>query len=270
MRKSSNNPTLDSELFSVKIKIAKANSVKHPFLSTKHFLSLAVSDDPKKDPILKQVIPSESERIYNRKFVEDPLNEKQFSPLPKLIHRYKDRALILCTNKCFIHCRFCFRKRIWKNNCPTWKISETEFEKIEKYVSNDIRIRELILSGGDPLTMPDEKIFRMLSKIDRIPHVNVIRIATRALSAEPSRVNARFVRALKHSSKKIWFMSHFNHPAELSKATKEAIRGLSDSGIPVLNQTVLLKGINDNPEILSELFRNLVSLKAIPHYLFHV
>ena len=174
MRKSSNNPTLDSELFSVKIKIAKANSVKHPFLSTKHFLSLAVSDDPKKDPILKQVIPSESERIYNRKFVEDPLNEKQFSPLPKLIHRYKDRALILCTNKCFIHCRFCFRKRIWKNNCPTWKISETEFEKIEKYVSNDIRIRELILSGGDPLTMPDEKIFRMLSKIDRIPHVNVI------------------------------------------------------------------------------------------------
>jgi lysine 2,3-aminomutase len=245
-------------------------SEKYPPLVTKHFLSLAIDKNPEKDPILIQVAPSPAEDIMVHGFNEDPQDEKRFSPLPKLVWRYKDRALILCTNNCFIHCRFCFRKRLWARKHESWRITSSEFAKIANHVRKNPVIKEAILSGGDPLTLRDKDIFRMISKLDEIDSLNVIRIGTRALSAMPSRLAPQFIKGLMDCSDKIWFMTHFNHPAELSSDTELAIRRLTKAGIPVLTQTVLLKGVNDDVDVLSILFRRLVALKAKPHYLFHV
>lgn len=251
-------------------KIAKLYSSDKTFLATSHFLSLALSANPILDPILKQVLPADDENIEDKHFIDDPLCEDKFSPLPHLVRRYKDRALIHCTNRCFIHCRFCFRKRFWFSNSNLWNLKKSEFVKIAKYISSEPQIKEVILSGGDPLCLDDDEIFYFVEKIDRINSVEVIRLASRALSAYPARITAKFAKGLKMRSQKIWFMSHFNHPAELSDAAKIAISHLIYNGIPILNQTVLLRGINDNFATLSDLFRGLVSVKVKPHYLFHV
>jgi len=238
------------------------------FLATRHFLSLAESGDPDCDPILRQVVPTQQEEVAGTAFVQDPLSEKKFSPLPRLVRRYEDRALILCTNKCFIHCRFCFRKRLWSQ--PPWTIGRREFAKIAEFIGRDHKIKEAILSGGDSLCLDDGWLLEMIGRLDSIGSLDVIRLATRALSAEPSRFSAGFVRRLRKHSGKLWLMSHFNHRAELSDLAKIAIGRLVDSGIPVLNQTVLLKGVNDDVGTLSSLFRALVAVKVRPHYLFHV
>lgn len=247
--------------------------LKHPgrsFLATRHFLSLAESGDPECDPILRQVVPTPQEEVAGPAFVQDPLFEEKFSPLPRLVRRYEDRALILCTSRCFVHCRFCFRKRLWSSGRPPWTIGRGEFARIAGFIGHDHKIKEAILSGGDPLRIGDGWLLEMIGQLDGIGSLDVIRLATRALSAEPSRFGAGFVKRLRKRSGKLWLMSHFNHPAELSDVAKIAIGRLVDSGIPVLNQTVLLKGVNDDIGTLSSLFRALVAVKVRPHYLFHV
>ena len=167
------------------------------FLATNHFLSLSRGYPPEKDPILRQVIPAADENDYDSRFVEDPLCEERFSPIPRLVRRYKDRALIHCTNRCFIHCRFCFRKRFWISGSDNWNITKTEFAKIAGYISSQHEIREVILSGGDPLCLDNKEIFHFVGGLDKIRTVDVIRLATRALSANPNRVSAKFVRELR-------------------------------------------------------------------------
>jgi len=253
-------------------KLVNKSSVDTPVV-TEHFLNLGLNA---KNPlyangILKQVIPGPEESIEEENdFVDDPLCEEKFSPLPKLIHHYRDRALILCTDRCFIRCRFCFRKRFWYADKRDWIIGADEFAKIANYIQERAYIKDVILSGGDPLCMPDKKIFEMVDALDSIESIDVIRIASRCLSAEPSRITYSFAKNIARLSEKVWFISHFNHPAELCDLAKTAISYLRKNGIPILSQTVLLRGINDDASVLADLFRKLVALKVKPHYLFHV
>ncbi len=237
-------------------------------MASPHYLSLAGSSDADKDPILMQVMPSRKELRSNKKMTADPQDEKRFMPLLKLVRRYADRAVILCSNECFIHCRFCFRKRLWAKENKKWKISDEEFAKIAGYLRKNSEIKEAILSGGDPLTLADRELRRLISALDNIESIDVIRIGSRVLTANPARLTNK-VLDIFSSSRKIWFMSHFNHYLEISSETEKKIRNLNAAGVLILNHTVLLKGINDSPEVLEKLFRKLVALKVKPHYLFH-
>jgi lysine 2,3-aminomutase len=249
------------------VKIPSDIQKKYPFLTSKHFLSLAKNAGRgNSNPILAQVMPSKKELIRDPRLKPDPHDELFFFPLPKLLRRYHDRALILCTNNCFMHCRFCFRKRLW--NDKKWDISDAELAKICSYLRKHPEIKEVILSGGDPITLEKNKLFRIISEIDLIKSVDVIRIGSRVLSAYPATINKNFVKKMSSISQKLWFMTHFNHALELSAVGINAIKLLNTAGIPLLNQTVLLKGVNDNVDSLASLFRKLVSLRVKPHYLF--
>ena len=189
-------------------------------------------------------------------------------PVANLIHRYRDRVVLLVTNKCAVHCRFCFRKRKWKNGNSAGDINDDNLQEACKYISTHGGIREVLVSGGDPLMLPTGRLKTILASISKIKHVDAIRIGTRMPAVLPMRIDRPLVNMLS-AVRGLWLMTHFNHPAELTKESEEACLALVKAGIPLLNQTVLLKGVNDNTQVLEELFRGLVKMKVKPHYLFH-
>jgi len=229
-----------------------------------HFRSLIREEG---DPIWKQCMPSPEELSdFQNVLPEDGLGEGAHSPCARLIRHYEDRALLLATNRCFTLCRFCFRKRLWKE--PSFVISPEELDEVISYLKAHPEIHELLLSGGDPLTLSDDALAGILEKLSALPSIGVIRVCSRAPAFEPSRITEAFADRLG-SFEKTWFVTHFNHPRELCAESLEACRKIRARGIPVLNQTVLLKGINDDPAVLAELFRTLADNRIKPHYLFH-
>lgn len=236
----------------------------YPAKVSKHFAAIIESEN---DPIWKQCMPSPKELENPRGLHEDGLAEESQSPVPRLIHRYKDRALILTTNSCFTHCRFCFRKRLWKEK--PYVISDSELGKIVKYLTSHTEIKDVLLSGGDPLTISAERLLKIVKTVTSLKSVETVRICSRALAFEPECISASFARGLG-KAEKVWFMAHFNHPRELTPETVKACRRLQRNSIPILSQTVLLSGVNDEPRTLMELFRSLAGIKVKPHYLFHV
>ena len=239
----------------------------YPFLASGYYLRL-IGEDRKNDPVFKQCFPDARELHRKKELSEDPLAEEMQMPVANLIHRYKDRVVLLVTNKCAVHCRFCFRKRKWKNGNIAGDMDDDNLEEACKYISMHAGIREVLVSGGDPLMLPTPKLKKILESISKIKTVAAIRIGTRMPAVLPTRIDRRLVNMLS-DVRGLWIMTHFNHPSELTRESEEACLALVKAGIPLLNQTVLLKGVNDSAEVLEELFRGLVKMKVKPHYLFH-
>ena len=200
---------------------------------------------------------------------DDGLGEIAQMPVPKFIRRYTDRAVLLCTDKCFVHCRFCFRKRQWRSDAPPMILSDAELDAVCNWLDQNHEVTDILLSGGDIMTLPDDKVISIAARLRSAGNVSSVRICSRAPAVEPSRITDHIAEKLSEIEG-LWFVTHFNHPDELTPEAHEACRKLIRKGIPVLDQTVLLAGINDDPETLRTLFKTLVSWRVKPHYLFHV
>ncbi|MEL4105796.1 lysine 2,3-aminomutase [Oscillospiraceae bacterium WX1] len=238
---------------------------KFPLSITPYYLSLIDKKDLKNDPIYKQAFPNPSELIIQKHEMADPLAEEKDSPVPGLTHRYPDRVLLHVSNICSMYCRHCTRKR---------KVGDVENipdrESIMKaidYIRNTPRVRDVLLSGGDPLMLPDDFIDWILSEIKKIEHVEVIRIGTRMPVVLPYRITDELVNMLKKHHP-IWINTHFNHPKEITASSKAALKKLADAGIPLGNQSVLLAGVNDCPIIMKKLVHTLVKNRVRPYYLY--
>ncbi|MCS7206221.1 MAG: KamA family radical SAM protein [Leptospiraceae bacterium] len=236
---------------------------KFRFKVTRYYLNLANIHDPK-CPILNQILPKKEE-IDDQVFVSfDPLREEEFSPIPNLIHKYPDRVLWYVSHHCAVYCRFCTRKRKVSN--PRSNYFKTNFETILNYIENHKEIKEVILSGGDPLSLSDQWLFRILKHLKNIPHLYSIRIHTRMLATLPQRFTKKFA-LLGRKFYPLTIVSHFNHPRELTQLVYQKVKLLRMNGFLILNQSVLLKDINDQYEILEELVLKLISFGIKPYYL---
>lgn len=213
----------------------------------------------------RQIVPDIVELSkHNQACPEDPIMEDAFSPVPNLTHRYRDRVLFLVSDQCPVLCRFCTRKRKVGSSL---EISRESMENCLGYIREHQEVRDVLLSGGDPLLLEDAALSDILEELRKIPHVEVIRIGTRVLSALPQRVDEALAGMLSRFHP-LFVHAHFNHPAELTPESSEACRILADAGISLGSQTVLLSGINDDADTLEVLFRSLLSLRVRPYYLF--
>ena len=227
---------------------------------TPYYLSLIKY---KGDAIYKQVIPDKKEMTDEYSF-EDPLSEDEFSPVTNIVHRYPDRCLFLINHVCASYCRFCTRKR--KVGDPN-KISLKYIDEGIEYINNHPEIRDIILSGGDPLLLIDDRLEFILQKLRRIKHVEIIRIGTRVPCFLPHRITNNLVKMLKKYHP-LYMNVHFNHPDELTPFAIKALEKLANAGIPLGNQTVLLKGVNDNPEVMKKLMQKLLLARVRPYYIY--
>lgn len=215
-------------------------------------------------PLWKQAVPDAAE-LLDPVCIKDPLNEENLSPVPNLVHKYPDRVLFLVSNQCAMYCRFCTRKR--KVGTDKMVISPQTIAAGLDYIRHHPQVREVLLSGGDPLLLPDSQIEHLLSELRAIPSVKVIRIGTRVPCTLPMRVTPELVAILKKYHP-LYINTHFNHPAEITPESSAACTMLADAGIPLGCQTVLLKGVNDSPEIMRELLLKLLEIRVKPYYLF--
>ncbi len=216
------------------------------------------------DPLWKQAVPDLLE-LQDSTCVPDPLCEEQLSPVQNLVHKYPDRVLLLVANECAMYCRFCTRKRIV--GTPLMAISDSAIEEGIDYIRRTPQIREVLLSGGDPLLLSDSRIDSILSRLHAIPHLDLIRIGSRVPCTLPMRITNELLTILKKYHP-LYINTHFNHPTELTLEASAACNFLADAGIPLGCQTVLLKGINDNANTLKELFLGLLRMRVKPYYLF--
>lgn len=215
------------------------------------------------DPIWMQSVPDKIE-LEDMDGLEDPLNEDMMSPVPNITHRYPDRCLFLVTSQCGMYCRFCTRKR---KVGDSGKISMKELESAFNYIEQHTEIRDVILSGGDPLMLTDVMLEKILSRLREIKHVEIIRLGTKMPCVLPQRITPNLVDMLKKYHP-IYINTHFNHPWEITPESTKACTMLADAGCPVQNQAVLMKGVNDNADILKELFQKLLKIRVKPYYLF--
>lgn len=240
-------------------------SPAYPFAVTPYYLSL-IDPESKEDPIALQCLPREEELRHSPGVGEDPLNEEGSMPVPGLIRRYADRCLLLATGECAVLCRHCNRKRNWKarRKRMTWR----EFDAAAAFIEGDRSIREVILSGGDPLTLDRGSLRRILQTLKAIPHVRMLRIGTRIPAVLPMAVDGGLLELLREF-RPLWIATQFNHPRELTAEAAAACTALLERGIPVVNQSVLLRGVNDVPEVMRDLLYGLVEAGVKPYYLFH-
>lgn len=232
--------------------------------STPYYASLA-SRTNVNDPVRKMILPHASELSPDGQQVKDPLGENAHSPLERIVHRYPDRVLFLVTDFCSVYCRYCLRKHFTGQEQSF--IGQSDYLKAIEYIKKSPGVREVILSGGDPLTLSHDRLERLLTDLRAIEHVEIIRVGSRMPVVCPMRITVDLAKLLRKFAP-VYFMTHFNHPAELTKASAEAIGLLVDHGIPVFNQMVLLKGVNNHPAIVQALSRRLLYLRAKPYYMF--
>jgi lysine 2,3-aminomutase len=215
-------------------------------------------------PIRRQVVPHADEAREVPGDLRDPLGEEANEVAPHLVQRYPDRALLLATDRCSVYCRFCTRSRMVGNGGGTRSLAA--LEPAFAYLAAHPEVQEVIISGGDPLVMKSERIAALLARLAALPHIGDVRVASRTPVALPQRIDAELCRALRtHPS--VWLMTHFNHPRELTDEARRACAMLVDHGIPVMNHTVLLAGVNDDASTLEALFRGLVRTRVRPYYL---
>jgi lysine 2,3-aminomutase len=215
------------------------------------------------DPIWLQAVPDEVE-LYDIDAAEDPLNEDEMSPVPNITHRYPDRALFLTTSQCGLYCRFCTRKRKVGDSS---KINMRELEAAFQYLEQHTEINDVILSGGDPLMLTDAMLEKVLARLRQIPHIQIIRLGTKMPCVLPQRVTPELCEMIKKYHP-IYVNTHFNHPWEITEESKKACEMLVDAGVPVGCQTVLLKGVNDDPEVMKELMKKLLAIRVRPYYIY--
>jgi lysine 2,3-aminomutase len=233
-----------------------------------YYFSLIDPDDPF-DPIRLQSVPSPLEAVNQSGYeLEDPLEEDKDSPVPGLTHRYPDRALLITTPNCSMYCRYCTRKRATLTR-GGWEGISADDERMIDYVRRTESIRDVIVSGGDPLTLPVGKLRYYLENLKAIDHVDVIRIGTRVPVTLPQRLFDQELIDLLASAEKVYIQTHFNHPREITPEAARVVKALLKAGMPVNNHSVLLKGVNDDLGTMRELLRGLLRIKARPYYLFH-
>lgn len=231
---------------------------------TPHYLSL-VDTGNLNDAIRKQAIPSNSELIRSEAELADPLHEDGDSPVPGLTHRYPDRVLLLVTDQCSMYCRHCTRRRFAGQN-DTSLPKNLVFEAIE-YIKRTPEIRDVLISGGDPLLLSDDRLEEILSELRKIPHVEIIRIGSRVPVVMPQRITPELCNMI-NKYHPVWLNTHFNHPQEMSEASKKAVSMLANAGIPLGNQSVLLAGVNDCVHVMKELVHVLVKNRIRPYYIY--
>ncbi len=235
-----------------------------PLSITPYYLSLISASDPDQ-PLRKSVIPTVNEWVKMPCESDDPLGEDHQSPVPGLVHRYPDRVLFLLLDFCSTYCRYCTRSRVVGHGGI--HAGRTRWEKAIAYIENNPAIRDVLLSGGDPLTLSDDRLEWVLSRLRRIPHVEIIRIGTKVPAVLPQRITPKLVKMLKRYHP-LWMSLHFTHPDECTPETHRACTMLADAGIPLGSQTVLLKGINDNIETMKGLMHGLMKMRVRPYYLY--
>ena len=238
---------------------------KFPMSVTPYYLSLIDADNYANDPIFMQSFPNPEELKIERHDMSDPLHEEKDSPAPCITHRYPDRVLFHISNTCSMYCRHCTRKR--KVGDVDSVPSRADLEKGLEYIRNTPQIRDVLLSGGDPFMLSDEKLDWILTKVREIPHVEVVRIGTRMPVVLPYRVTDALVNMLKKHHP-LWINTHFNHPREITESSRKALRKLADAGIPLGNQSVLLAGVNDCQRLIKTLNQKLVKNRVRPYYLY--
>ncbi len=231
---------------------------------TPYFISLIDPDDPD-DPIRKQVVPTSAELVPFTAMMEDSLAEDRHSPVPGLVHRYPDRVLMLVTTQCASYCRYCTRSRIVGD--PSATFSRAEFELQIEYLKRTPQVRDVLLSGGDPLVLAPRILEEILSRLREIPHIEIVRIGSRVPVFLPMRVTAELTDMLQKYHP-LWLNIHVNHPNEITLELAEACDRLTRAGIPLGNQAVLLAGVNDNVHIQRQLVHDLVRIRVRPYYLY--
>ena len=231
------------------------------FRVSKYYYSLIRE---KGDPIYRQCIPDPAELEGNADLMDDPLAEERHSPAPNLVQRYPDRCLLLVSNECATYCRFCTRKRKF-GACGG--IDTSNLEPAFQYIETHAELRDVLVSGGDPFLLTDERLGEILRRLRAIPHVEIIRIGTRTPCTLPERITLKLARTLKQFHP-LYVHVHFEHPDELTPAAVKALARLADSGIPLGCQTVLLKGVNDDPKVMKALMHKLLQARVRPYYIF--
>ena len=243
----------------------KKITAKFPMSITPYYLSLINTEDLENDPIFKQSFPVIDELTVMKTDMVDPLSEDKDSPVPGLTHRYPDRVLFLVSNTCAMYCRHCTRKRKVgdRDSIPNKKQIMAGID----YIKRTPRVRDVLLSGGDPFLLSDDYLDWILTELGKIEHVEVIRIGTRTPVVMPYRITDDLVNMLK-KHQPLWINTHFNHPRELTNSSRTALAKLADAGFPLGNQSVLLAGVNDCPRIMKSLVHKLVMNRVRPYYLY--
>jgi lysine 2,3-aminomutase len=232
---------------------------------TPDMLALIDPADPT-DPIARQFVPSAAELDVRPEELADPIGDAAHSPVEGVVHRYPDRVLLKVTQLCPVYCRFCFRREMIGPAKPG--LDDAALARALDYVLDHPAIWEVILTGGDPLVLSDRRLGEIVARLNSIDHVGVIRIHSRVPVVDPARITAELVAALKGRAA-VYVLLHCNHPRELTEAARAACARLVDAGIPMLSQSVLLRGVNDDPATLAALMRAFVTARIKPHYLHH-
>lgn len=231
---------------------------------TPYYASLIDPGDPE-DPIRRQAVPLPEESLCHVHEMQDPLAEEKTSPVPGLTHRYPDRVLLVTTNFCYMYCRHCTRKRIWKQDEAA--TSKENIDRMVAYIRRHPEIRDALVSGGDPLTLPPDRLEYILSSLRSIDHLEIIRVGSRVPVVMPMAITDELV-AILGKYGPLWLNTQFNHPREVTSAAAAAADRLLRAGIPVNNQSVLLRGVNDSPAAIIALNQALLKAKIRPYYLF--
>lgn len=231
---------------------------------TPYYLSLIEKDNPH-CPVRKQAIPSIMETFTAKADLLDPLSEDEDAPVPGLTHRYPDRVLFLITDMCSMYCRHCTRRRFAGQKDTA--APKDNIDKGIEYIANHPEVRDVLLSGGDALLVADSRLEEIIRRLREIPHVEIIRIGTRTPVVLPMRITDEFVEMLKKYHP-IWLNTHFNHSNEVTPESYEACTKLVNAGVPIGNQSVLLRGVNDCPNIMKKLVHNLVRMRVRPYYIY--
>lgn len=235
---------------------------KYPMRITPHVLKTIKH---KGDAIWRQVVPTvEEAHLDSACASEDPLHEEKDSPVPNLVHRYPDRVLLYVSDQCPIYCRFCTRKRFVGS---PGTLTPEELRNVVDYISAHTEVRDITLSGGDPLMVVDMLLSRILKALRGIPHLEIIRIGTRVPGSLPSRITENLCALLKKYHP-LYMNLHFNHPDEITPEVARACGMLADAGIPLGSQTVLLDGVNDDPEVMKRLMQKLLAIRVKPYYIY--
>ncbi len=249
--------------FKVDVEGLRAVAARYPMRISRYYFDLIDEVD---DPIWRQCIPSPLE-LHDPSGIEDPLDEEGYSPVPGLVHRYPDRVLMCISNSCATYCRFCTRKR--RVGKPVIDLSHNVLIEQIRYIKKTPAIRDVLLSGGDPLMLDDERIEFLLKELRTIPHIEIIRIGTRVPCTLPQRITSRLCNMLKKYHP-LYANIHFNHPREITGESQRACGLLADAGIPLGNQSVLLKGVNDDPATMKNLVQKLLKIRVKPYYLYQL
>ena len=231
---------------------------------TPYYLSIMDPDNPN-DPVRLQAIPNIVETNKSEADLDDPLHEDGDSPVPGLTHRYPDRALLLITDQCSMYCRHCTRRRFAGQNDGAMPTDQVD--KAIDYIAQTPQIRDVVISGGDSLLMSDEKIEYILKRLREIPHVEIIRFGSRTPVVMPQRITEEFVNMVKKYHP-VWLNTHFNHSNEITEEAKLACERLANAGVPLGNQTVLLRGVNDCVHVMKKLVNDLVKIRVRPYYIY--